>query len=74
MPDPTLVLLELVADLADLRRQLAEAQDHCVEMAVDAGYLHEEIRHLRRALAAARREKEALQARLAPLGRGRAAA
>jgi septal ring factor EnvC (AmiA/AmiB activator) len=74
MPDPTLVVLELVSEVAELRRQLAEAQEHCVEMAIDAGYLNEEIRSLRRELTAARREKDALQATLGRFGRGRAAA
>ncbi|WP_407523725.1 hypothetical protein [Methylobacterium oryzisoli] len=64
MPDPTLVILELVSEVADLRRQLAEVQDHCVEMAIDAGYLNDEIRSLRRELTAARREKDALHAKL----------
>jgi len=42
-----LALLELAAENADLRLQLAEAQDQCIEMAVDAGALQAEIDVLR---------------------------
>lgn len=52
-------MLALVSEIVELRLQLAEAQDQCVEMAVDAGYLHAEIDDLRRELAAFRREREA---------------
>ena len=33
-------MLTLVTENAELRLQLAEAQDQCVELAVDAGELH----------------------------------
>jgi hypothetical protein len=48
------MLLKLVAENAELRIQLAEAQEHCVELAVDAGELHAEIEALRQELAEAR--------------------
>lgn len=47
-------LLELMAENAELRAQLAEAQEQCVELAVDAGELHAEIQTLRQELAEAR--------------------
>lgn len=47
-------LLELMAENAELRTQLAEAQEQCVELAVDAGELHAEIEALRQELAEAR--------------------
>ena len=48
------MFLELMAENAQLRAQLAEAQEQCVELAVDAGELHAEIEALRRELAEAR--------------------
>ena len=44
-------LLELAAENAELRFQLAEAQEQCIEMAVDAGALQAEIDALRAELA-----------------------
>ena len=44
-------LLELAAENADLRLQLAEAQEQCIEMAVDAGNLQAEIEALRAEIA-----------------------
>jgi len=41
-------LLELATENAELRLQLAEAQEQCIEMAVDAGLLQVEIDALRR--------------------------
>ena len=52
-------ILELAAEVAELRILLAETQDQCIEMAVDAGELHAEIRALHEALAAAHHEREA---------------
>ena len=46
-------LLELATENAELRLQLAEAQEQCIEMAVDAGLLQAEIEDLRLKLAAA---------------------
>ena len=44
-------LLELAAENADLRLQLAEAQEQCIEMAVDAGALQAEIEALQAQIA-----------------------
>jgi hypothetical protein len=44
-------LLELATENAELRLQLAEAQEQCIEMAVDAGLLQVEIDALRREIA-----------------------
>ncbi|WP_336491914.1 hypothetical protein [Methylobacterium nigriterrae] len=57
-----LPLLELTTENAELRLQLAEAQEQCVEMAVDAGELHAEIRVLQTQLAAAERDRDAWRA------------
>lgn len=46
-----ITLLELAAENADLRLQLAEAQEQCIEIAVDAGALQAEIDTLRAELA-----------------------
>jgi uncharacterized protein involved in exopolysaccharide biosynthesis len=46
-----ITLLELAAENAELRLQLAEAQEQCIEMAVDAGALQAEIDALRAELA-----------------------
>jgi uncharacterized protein involved in exopolysaccharide biosynthesis len=42
-----MLVLELAAENALLRAQLAEAQDQCIELAVDAGDLHAEVVALR---------------------------
>lgn len=47
-------LLELMTENVELRAQLAEAQEHCIELAVDAGELQVEIEVLRLELAEAR--------------------
>lgn len=47
-------LLELMTENAELRAQLAEAQERCIELAVDAGELHAEIEALRQELDEAR--------------------
>jgi len=52
-------LLELMTENAELRAQLAEAQEQCIELAVDAGELHAEIEALRRELAEARMRRPA---------------
>ncbi|MCJ2079883.1 hypothetical protein [Methylobacterium sp. J-090] len=46
-------LLAVVIENTELRQQLAEVQDQCVELAVDAGELHAEIEMLRAQLVAA---------------------
>lgn len=58
-PVPSLAVLELATENAELRLQLAEAQDQCVELAVDAGELHAEVEALRAQLVEAEREREA---------------
>ncbi|WP_336489698.1 hypothetical protein [Methylobacterium nigriterrae] len=63
------IILALVAENAELRLQLAETQEQCIEMAVDAGELHAEIEALRAQLAAAERERNTWRAEA-----GRAAA
>ncbi|KQP48797.1 hypothetical protein ASF34_20885 [Methylobacterium sp. Leaf106] len=58
----TLLLLALVTENAELRAQLAEVQDQCVELAVDAGELHAEVERLQRLLAVVERDRDRLQA------------
>ena len=65
MPGSDAQMLALVNEIVELRLQLAEAQEQCVEMAVDAGHLHAAIGDLRRELAAARREPPAELGRIA---------
>lgn len=50
--------LAVVLKNAELRRTLAEVQDQCVELAVDAGELHAENAALRARLAEAERERD----------------
>ena len=57
-PIPMTDLLALATENAELRLQLAEAQDQCIEMAVDAGDLHAEIQALRVRLAVAETERD----------------
>lgn len=64
VPSPEITILEMSVELAELRAQLAESQDQCIEMAVDAGHLHGEIRQLRRELAASNRERDGYLERL----------
>ena len=54
--------LAVCVENAELRQQLAEVQDQCVELAVDAGELHAEIEALRRRLAQAEHERDAWHA------------
>jgi septal ring factor EnvC (AmiA/AmiB activator) len=54
--------LAVVIENTELRQQLAETQDQCVELAVDAGELHTEIEALRIRLAIAERERDAWKA------------
>jgi predicted nuclease with TOPRIM domain len=51
--------LAVVIENTELRQQLAESQDQCVELAVDAGELQIEIEALRARLAAVERERDA---------------
>lgn len=50
--------LAVVLENAELRRTLAEVQDQCVELAVDAGELHAENAALRERLIEAERERD----------------
>jgi chromosome segregation ATPase len=59
---PTTELLTLATENAELRSQLAEAQDQCVELAVDAGELQAEIEALRAQLAEVTDQRDAWQA------------
>jgi len=54
--------LALVIENAELRQQLADVQDQCVELAVDAGEQHAENEALRLRLAQAERERDAWRA------------
>ena len=58
---PTDFLL-LAAENTELRLQLAEAQDQCVELAVDAGELQAEIEALRARLAEATDQRDVWRA------------
>lgn len=55
-------ILAVVLENAELRQQLAEVQDQCIELAVDAGELHAEIEALRGRLARAERARDAWRA------------
>lgn len=54
--------LAVVVENTELRQQLAESQDACVELAVDAGELHSENTDLRARLAQAERDRDGWQA------------
>jgi septal ring factor EnvC (AmiA/AmiB activator) len=54
--------LAMVIENAELRQELAEVQDNCVELAVDAGELHAEIEALRVRLAQVERDRAAWRA------------
>ncbi|TXM66779.1 hypothetical protein FV226_22955 [Methylobacterium sp. WL12] len=58
MDQRTADILAVVVENRELRAQLAEVQDQCVELAVDAGELHAEIEALRSRLARAERERD----------------
>ena len=51
--------LTLQVEAAELRTQLAEAQEQCIEMAVDAGHLHAQIEGLMADLARVRADRDA---------------
>ena len=59
---PATELLIFAMENAELRSQLAEAQDQCVELAVDAGELQAEIEALRAQLAEVTDQRDAWQA------------
>ena len=54
--------LAICVENAELRQQLAEVQDQCVELAVDAGELNAEIEALQARLAQAERDRDAWRA------------
>ena len=58
----TAAFLALVIENRELRQQLAETQEQCVELAVDAGELHAEIEALRARLLQAERDRDAWRA------------
>jgi septal ring factor EnvC (AmiA/AmiB activator) len=58
----TAEFLAIVIENAELRTQLAETQDQCVELAVDAGDLHAEIEELKARLAQAEHDRDAWRA------------
>jgi hypothetical protein len=71
-PPPDAHCLALELEVADLRQQLAAAQDMLVETAADAGRLHAENAALHEELARMRAERDAWQ--IAARVRGRAVA
>lgn len=65
--DPERLALEL--EVAELRQQLAETQEQCVELAVDAGELHAHIQALQDELARVRADRNAWRATARARGR-----
>jgi hypothetical protein len=63
--DMVAILLALATENAELRGQLAQAQDMLVETAIDAGNLHALIEAIQIERDAWQAEAEALRARLA---------
>lgn len=55
-------LLTLTRENAELRLQLAETQDQCVELAIDAGELHVLVEALQTQLAHVEGQRDAWQA------------
>lgn len=51
--------LAIAIENAELRQQLADVQDQCVELAVDAGEQHAENEALRTRLAQAEKDRDA---------------
>lgn len=58
----TAEFLAVIIENRELRQQLAETQEQCVELAVDAGQLHAEIEALRARLAQAKKDRDAWRA------------
>ncbi|KQT96071.1 hypothetical protein ASG60_20780 [Methylobacterium sp. Leaf469] len=54
--------MAVVMENVELRQQLAEVQEQCVELAVDAGELHSENTDLRARLAQAERDRDGWRA------------
>lgn len=57
------LVLALAVEIAELRQQLAHAQDLLVETAIDAGRLHAQIEHLQAELSEAHAERNAWRER-----------
>jgi chromosome segregation ATPase len=60
-----LTILTLAIENAELRAQLAVAQEQCVELAVDAGELHAELEALRQEVSELRAERDRKRLRVA---------
>lgn len=58
----TVEFLAVVVENAELRASLAEVQDQCIDLAVDAGEMHSENTALRAQLAQAERDRDAWRA------------
>lgn len=70
MSDETACLVfALAAENTELRQQLAETQDQCVELAVDAGELHIEIQALQDELVRVQADRDAWRAATWEAGR-----
>ncbi|WP_336491040.1 hypothetical protein [Methylobacterium nigriterrae] len=67
-----LTILALATENAELRGQLADAQDLLVETAIDAGQMHARIEALEARLAQAERERDAWRAEAGRAERGAA--
>lgn len=68
-PPPNASHLALQVEVAELRQQLAEVQEQCVELAVDAGELHAQIQGLQDELARVRADRDAWRAAARATGR-----
>jgi Tfp pilus assembly protein PilN len=68
--DLAALLLALATENAELRQQLATAQDLLMETAIDAGHLHARIEAVQRERDAWCEEAEQLSTRLYAPGRG----
>jgi len=66
-PDAARLALQL--EIAELKQQLAETQDQCVELAVDAGELHGQIQALQDEVARVRADRDAWRAAAQAAGR-----
>ncbi|WP_246689615.1 hypothetical protein [Methylobacterium sp. WL116] len=60
--EPTTLILALATENAELRAQLAEAQELLVETAVDAGEMHARLEEVQAELAKAQAELDAWRA------------
>ena len=67
-------LLALAVENAELRFALAEAQEQCVELAVDAGELHATIKELQAHLAVLEAERDVWLTAAARIDRDRTCA